>query len=243
MDKVNLRGKLFDAILETAVRDDFEQELEKIPSEEDLSKEYSISAGLQGEIKKIIEDGHRKIWLQKVRRISKKAAVVIAVIIPITLAGLFSVEASRTAIFNAILDWQSDHATIHFEESSSSQAPQSMLTDGFYKPVYLPDGFVEGKITKIGASARITYQNKDKTTIRFNQSPVSKEGSISVDTEHTVYSEITINGYKASLFAGKTSKDDTILVWRNKTNSFTLISPISKDELLKIAENIKISEN
>jgi len=243
MDKVNLRSKLFDTILESAVKDDFEQELEKMPSEEDLSKEYSLSSGLQEKINKIIANGNRKMRLQKVRRISKKAAVIIAVIIPVTLVGLFSVEASRTAIFNAILDWQSDHATIHLEESSSSQAPQSIPVDGFYKPVYLPDGFVEGKTTKIGALAHIIYQNKDKTTILFNQSPVSKEGSISVDTEHTVYSEIMINGYKASLFAGKTSKDDTVLVWRNKTNSFTLISTIDKNELLKIAENIKISEN
>ena len=243
MDKVNLRGKLFDTILESAVKDDFEQELEKMPSEEDLAKEYSLSSGLQEKINKIIANGRRKIRLQKIRRISKKAAVIVAVIIPITLAGLFSVEASRTAIFNAILDWQSDHATIHFEDSTSSQAPQSMPVDAFYKPVYLPDGFTEGKTTKMGTSVHIVYQNKDQTTLLFDQSPVSEEGSISIDTEHTVYSEITIDGYKASLFTGKTSKDNTVLVWRNKTNSFTLISTINKDELLKIAENIKISEN
>jgi len=243
MDKVNLRGKLFDAILESAVKDDFEQELEKMPSEEDLVKEYSLSAGLQEKINKIIANGRRKMRLQKVRRISKKAAVIIAVIIPVTLAGLFSVEASRNAIFNSILNWQSDHATIHFEDNTSSQAPQSILTDGLYKAVYLPNGFTEGKPTKMGTSAQIVYQNKDQTTILFDQSPVSEEGSLSIDTEHTVYSELTINGYKASLFAGKTSKDNTVLVWRNKTNSFTLISTIDKDELLKIAENIKISEN
>lgn len=55
MDKVRLHGKLFDAILGTAVWDDFKQELEKMPSEDDLSKVYSISSGLpvqRGRIKK-----------------------------------------------------------------------------------------------------------------------------------------------------------------------------------------------
>ena len=238
MVKIDLRTKLFDTVLAIAVNDNFQQELDIIPPVPELSAEYSVSSELDQKIKHMIAKNNHVLFLRKFGRISKRAAVIVIAFLPIAAAGLLSVEASRNAIFNAILDWKSDHAEIRYEQAASVPPTQRSVKPAVLVPAYLPDGFEQSAFDQVGPTTIITYHNKQDIKIRFTQCPLSKSGTSGIDTEHSVYHEITINGYKAQLFAAKTPKDSTILLWQNKTTSFMLISLIDKEELIQMATSI-----
>lgn len=238
MIRTDLRSKLFDTVLEAAVRDNFQQELDAIPNKAELAAAYSPSSELNQRIKQIISKSNHKLVLHRVGAVSRRAAVFAAILLPIAAAGLLSVEASRNMIFNAIWDWKSNHAELRYDEVTSAPPPQSMIQPEVFRPAYLPDGFTEKSSEQVGGTTVIEYRNKENVGIRLVQCPLSMAGTTGIDTEHSTYKEIVINGYKASLFAAKTPKDSAILVWQNRTTSFTLMSPIQADELILIATSI-----
>ena len=234
----DLRSKLFDTVMEAALRDNFQQELDEIPGEAVLATSYSPSSELNQKIRKIISKSNHRLFLRKAGKISRRAAVITAVILPVAAAGLLSVEASRNVIFNAILNWKSNHVEMKYETDSAERSTGAAAEADASAPAYLPDGFTEKSSETVGKTTVTEYQNKENVRIRLTRSPISSAGTTGIDTEHSTYKEIIINGYKASLFAAKTSKDSTILVWRNKTTSFMLVSPIDKEELIKMATSI-----
>jgi hypothetical protein len=241
MHRSELNSQMFDTILKTAVSENFKLEMDAMPPEGTLSKEFAPSLDLRRKIQRIVIKEYHNAVLYKVSQIAKKAAVIIAIIIPISFGSLLSVEASRNVIFNSVLEWKADHVDIYFQQESSSKPSQDTDESGLYQPQYIPDGFSEFKTLKFGATQRITYQNEGKESIIFDQTPLSK-GKIGVDTEHTTYEEITINGQKASLFAAKTPNDKTYILWQIGKISFELSSSISQQELVKMAENIKFEK-
>jgi hypothetical protein len=246
MNKSELYDRVFETFLQAAVEENFQGELNTLPPEEVLRKEYAPSPEQKQKIQKVIKKAYYQSLRHKAASIAKKAAVIIAIIIPISLGSLLSVEASRNAIFNTVLDWKSDHVNVHFQEDSSGQSRQSAQgadEGGLYQPQYLPDGFTESKTIKVGPILQTKYLNKENVSILFDQTPLSKEGTIALDTEHSTYRKITINGQKASLFAANTPEDKTFILWQDKKTSFMLSSTVDQKELIKMAENIKLENN
>ena len=82
-----------------------------------------------------------------------------------------------------------------------------------------------------------TYENGKGASVTFTQTPLDKAGKMSIDSEHTTYREITIQGKKAVLFEAKRAEDRSYVLWQSKKTSFVLSSVISKDELIRIAES------
>ncbi|WP_444643202.1 DUF4367 domain-containing protein [Caproiciproducens sp. R1] len=245
MTRSKLHCKLFNDMLKAAVEENLMESLDAIPSEEELKKEYSLSEEFHQKILKIAKKQSRKSLFLRSSRITKKVAVFVAMGILISFGSLFSVEASRNFIFNSILDWKADHVDIYFQEknSSSSEGQVSNLGGRLFNLQYLPAGFTETKETEIGPRYRITYQNEKNESIFFDQAPLSEEGKMMVDTEHTVYKEISINGQKASLFTARAAGDKTFVLWQNDETSLMISSTISQDELIKMAENAAIKKN
>ena len=239
MEHIDLRNKLFDTLLETAVQDNFQQELDEFPPEEVLKKEYAPSPELNLKIKRMIANNDHKLKILNLRKIAKRAAIIVAIILPLITASLLSVEASRNVIFNAVMEWKSDHADIYFQQDSSNQASQDTDENSLYQPQYLPDGFIESSTVKISATYEIRYQNKENASIIFDQTTLSGEGTTAVDTEHTTHKEITLNGQKASLFAAKSPNGKNYILWQIGKTNFKLSSSINQSELIKMAENIK----
>jgi len=246
MNKSELYDRVFETFLQAAVEENFQGELNALPAEEALRKEYAPSPEQKQRIQKAIRKAYYKSLRHKAASIAKKVAVIVAIIVPISLGSLLSVEASRNAIFNSVLDWKSDHVDIHFQEDSSGlprKSVQGAEEVSLYQPQYLPDGFAKSEAVKFGPTLQTKYLNKENVSIIFDQTPLSKEGTIALDTEHSTFREITINGQKASLFAANTPEDNTFILWQDKKTSFMLCSTVDQKELIKMAENIKAENN
>lgn len=242
MHSEKLRSQLFQDILKAAAEENLMRSVDALPPDDELKKEYGPSPELWRKVREKVRQAYRKARLRKAVKITKKVAVILAIIIPISLGSLLSVQASRNAIFNLILDWKSDHTNIHYEEASSGML-REIPEPGLFAPKYIPSGFSKSKETKVGSSTHIIYTNKSDVSIVFEQCPASKAGTLQVDSEHTNYSEISIHGQKASLFAAKTPNDNTFIVWQDDQTAFMINSTGDKNELIKMAESIERKNN
>ena len=189
----------------------------------------------------MIANNDHKLNLLNLRKIAKRAAIIVAIILPLITASLLSVEASRNVIFNSVLEWKADHVDIYFQQESSSQPSQDTTENGLYQLQYIPEGFDESSTMKIGPTHEIIYQNIENVSIIFDQTILSK-GKTMIDTEHSTYKEITINGKKAFLLEAKTPNDKTYILWQSGKISLKLSSSISQKELVKMAESIKFEK-
>lgn len=243
MDKTELRKKLFKIVLNEALKEDFQQELNHLPAESILKDRYSPSLKLRREIERLDKKSARRAVWRKACRAAARAAVVVAVIAAVSVGSLLSVSASRRAIFNAVEEWKSDHLNLHYEESSRPNPPYPSKSGTVYKPHYLPAGFTEKQTRKLGPTLLIFYQNSKGVSIELKQCPLAKEGTMLFDTEHSTQKEVNIRGEKAVLLEGKTSSDESFLIWKNRTTSFVLESTFPAKELVKIADSIQEEKN
>lgn len=240
MNSSELHNKLFNDMLKAAVEENLMNSLDALPPAEVLNQEDPFPNGFYKKLMRISKKYYRKSLFRRSSRIAKRAAVFAAVGIIISFGSLLSVEASRNVIFNSVKEWKADHVDIYFQEKNGSEGQASNSGETLFDLPYLPSGFIKSKEMQIGPLYRIVYQNKENESIVFDQAPLSEEGKMMVDTEHTTYQEISINGQKASLFTAKTADDKTVILWQNGKTSLKISSKIGKDELIRMAENAAI---
>ncbi len=238
MNKDKLNYQLFETLLKAAVEEDFQRELDTLPPEADLRKKYEPSPKLTRQIREALKEEKRRGQQTKIVQAAKKAAVITAILIPVTFGGLLSVEASRNIIFNSIMEWKAGHVDLYFQPES--QMPEDN-GDVLYKPTYLPDGYVEKESVKFGVTQRITYENERKDLIIFDQISITS-GKKSLDTEHNELKEIIINGKKAYLFVSDKPDIRSYIVWEGRSASFKLSSNLGQKELIKIVQNVEIAK-
>lgn len=110
-----------------------------------------------------------------------------------------------------------------------------------WRPTYIPEGFEETEVNWHEAVGLldITYESGNGMYFIVQTMPAGQNGSIGVDNEHSEYYDIEINGQPASLFVSNTEGYPSYLVWSNAemTTVFALMSNLSTDELLTIAES------
>lgn len=241
MSNQEMKNQIFEVMLQAAIKESFEKEVLEYPSADILTEEYDLSLATHRKIEKMIRDSRQKLAQLSIQKVAKKAAVIAAITIPVSIFGLFSVDASRNAIFNALLEWKADHLDIKYEDKNSASSAVTSLspsTGAVLKPKYIPDGFSETETNQTASSYNVYYKNSEGEAIIFRSFSLKKEGVFSVDTEKTTQKEVTINGVTANLFESKSADASTYLVWSIKSNSFVLKSNISSDQLIAMAESM-----
>lgn len=225
--------EMFDALIKSAINDEFHKEIEALPTNEELNKLYTPSPELDMRIKKLIDKSYRKSKMQSFSKTILKVIACIAICFTLLSAGLLSVEATRNKIFNIIIEWHEKYTKVEFKDSATD-SKQS----GIYQPSYLPDGFSQTSLKKLGNVDMLVYSNNTGETIIFSQWTYGS-GSSSVDNENKKYSEIEISGNKAYLFEAIKEDDSNILTWQAGDMVFELTSSIESKELIHIAESLK----
>ena len=88
----------------------------------------------------------------------------------------------------------------------------------------------------------ITYQNEYGEKIYFEYSIPS--GALTIDNEHSDYSEIEINGCKAHLFASNTEGKPSFLLWTDEKEKvfFMLEGEAPPEDLIRMAESISVEQ-
>lgn len=231
MAKNNYDDKLFDALLKIAVEEALEQEMEEMPSCEELNKQYKPSPSLNKKIRKKISQHRFKEKASSWKKAAVKIAACSAIVMVFSSVVLLSVEASRNYIFNAVIKWQEDYFSIQHIENNISDIK-------IFEPTYLPKGFIEVSSNIMGDIIKITYENENGIKITFKQSP-SQSTHILADHENKKYAVIKINGKEAYLFSATEDDKNNAVLWESDGIIFIIISEIESAELILIAESVK----
>lgn len=181
-------------------------------------------------MEKIFATERKKQSRKRILRRIKTASIATAAAIFICCASMFGVEAFRIKFMNFIYDKDAPNSDIIF-----SDEPTETFTNKNVTLNYIPKGFrMEQKEETSKNSWFLIFKSPDKYFYVFAD-PINS--SMSIDTENSFIENIKINGMDGIL---STNDRVRILVWHDNETVYSIDGDISKEEIIKIAENMII---
>ena len=161
-------------------------------------------------------------------KITARVAAILAIVIMISTAVIYSSDALRVQVLNLIYNEKEDVTEITFENSETAQIPEGMVEPGF-----IPYGFelIETKVEGEGVMIMNLYENEAGDTIRIQQ--LSLSSSIGVNNDNAY--EIQIAGRTAYV---SEHGDENTVVFNNDWNCFIISGMAPAEDLIAMAESM-----
>ncbi len=223
---------LLDALMPLAATEAFNKEMSNLPSNEELNRIYKPSAELDKRIKRIIRQYR---FTKTMKQVNKIAAGFILGLCLMAIP-LLSVEASRNAIINAIVEYKNKHTKIQFSDETMPSV--SDANSIFYYPTYLPEGFYETERLTLENTLYIRYRNKSGEEILIQQS-AANTGSLLIDSENMDFVEVSVEKNKAFYLKAKSSGEKNTLMWEYERIVIKITSLFDSKEMIQIGESLK----
>jgi len=220
--------KLLDAMIDAAAEEALFQEMNKLPTCEELDMLYKPTPVMDRRITVLITRNRKIRKLKKTMSLIGKIAAGLAILFIVSGVILFNVEASRNFILNTFLNWNSDHTSFSFESDDTTHAFEKFSIN------YIPEGFKLISTASSDIRRIYTYENSNKENIVILLS-FAENSNVSTDNERIDLTEITINNHKGYLFM---RDDNNTLIYIYDDVLFEIVSSINMNEIIHIAENI-----
>ena len=146
--------------------------------------------------------------------------IIIAAVIMAVAATAFAIPSSR----KFIIDRFSDHSEYNVQDTSEAQEVKSLELN------YIPAGF---KKTEDYGYIYL-YENGNKY---FSIEKMNLNSTVGFDTEKHEYEHLMINGANAVYY--QTGENAGGILFNNGNYIFLIDGNVGKDELVKIAQNVK----
>ena len=103
---------------------------------------------------------------------------------------------------------------------------------------YFPEGYylANGEYSRISVS--LTYIDQNDNKIMFDYG-IADGSSTIYDNEHNSYSKFIVNDIEYHYYESKDNDFYNTLVWYKDGYSFSVLAHLPKEELVKIAKNVK----
>jgi len=221
--ETKLIDKALDTLIEEAATDIYRNEGNDLPVEKvEFSPEH------KKKMEKLFRRERRKYNLRRALRTAGRVACIILVAAVVMSAAIYSVEAWRVKFLNFVFDSTAPDTEIKFTDTKQNS---------FYNDVvelrYIPAGFEleENEVSKRHVFLKFVYNDQS-----FLLKRSMLNSNIAINTEEGSVENLTINGYEGVYIV---NKNENILTWHDGTYAYRIISNIEKNEIIKIAENIK----
>jgi len=231
-ERITNSESFYEAVLKQAVIQDCLRELEALPSEQELEKSLVYSPRHISRMKKLFANEARREATLRFTSYAKKVASVAAIVIMVIFGMLMLNPNVRAVIVETIVEWFETFT--RFQSQKTDTAAFNMT----WRPSYVPEGFFEKDVFESVGMASIMYTNEEET-ISLILMPA--DASLSVDNENMVYTEITVDEVHFYLFESEDDTGDNILVWNSEGVRFSLVSTITIDNLLLMAQSLSPS--
>jgi len=222
---------IFNTLIDAAAEEALRQEMDEMPSCDDLDKIYSPTPEMDKKIRRLIKKVEAIQRIKKILILTGKISVVFIAFMVVVSTVLFSVEASRNYILNIYIRWNDDHSSFEFNDNSITTQFDSYIIN------YVPEGFILDNVFSNDIVRKLTYANEKNEKITIFKS-FADSSSLTADNERNNLSIITINGNEAYLFISNDEDENNVLIWKNENVAFQIISTIDINNIIKIAENI-----
>ncbi len=204
---------------------------ESLPSNEEL-EHITFSEAFEAKMKKLIM-AQKKSYYYLINTVGKRVAIIVLAIIISFTATTFGVKGIREAVIEFITETfeRFTRITVQNEEPISPQVE-------FVKnpPQYVPNGYTVESEMDLGGFYQINYNNEENNPIVFYQEFYYKNHS-NINTENVDYEKILINSYEGIFYKNNGLNS---VVFANETYLYRIYGQVSREELIKIAESIKI---
>lgn len=217
----------FEAMLKAAVIQYSLNELERYPPQKDMDQ-LQISDTCDGKIRKMMTQFRHRQLFRKGWRILKRTAAVITVAAGISFIFLFQFKEVRAACYRIFIEITSQYNQYDFE------APGEDV--GQIELGYIPDGLQKTDENRDAVSYYVRFEDDKKNGFSFL---FSVSVSSNLDNEHHSITDVTINGSDGQYYASTDERFSNMLIWYNDKGCFVIDGTLDKDEIFKIAENIK----
>ena len=217
----------FEVLLKAAVIQNSLNEIEQYPPQEEMHK-LQISDACDHKIRKMIKRFCRRQRFSKARRIMKKTVAIIFMTIGISFIALLQFKEVRAACYNILVQITSKYIQFDYNAPDEELEPINIG--------YVPEGFYKIEVSNYAGMHSIRYENENGEKISLHN---YKSGGSNLDNEHHAITDVTINGSPGQYFSATDEKSQNMLIWYNDKGFFIIATYLDKDEILKIAENIK----
>lgn len=219
----DILDKALDTLFEEASKtilesDGMDTEVEKV----EFSSEHNEN------MDKLFREMRRKERLRAFPKKAMRVAGIVVLVVAFISGTIYSVEAWRNKFFNFILDLNSPDSAIEFKDNKQEELYKERVD-----LEYIPEGMelVENEVSKNSTS--LVFANKDVYfKLKINQLKANSR----INTEDVSAENIDINNYPGVFL--KNEKENT-LIWHDSKYVIRIISNLEKQEMVKIAQNIK----
>lgn len=104
----------------------------------------------------------------------------------------------------------------------------------YYVPTYIPDGFVQFQSESITSMHIASY--RDDNNVRFDITIASSAAVLQLNTEDAAIETVVIGDEYGEFI---TKNGWSCVIWSTETNIFAVDGELSREEMLKVARNIK----
>ncbi|WP_312810196.1 DUF4367 domain-containing protein [Sedimentibacter sp.] len=232
MNKDQVNDIVFEALFRQAVIDNFNEEIESIPSNEQLSEIYSTSPKFEMMMKNLFIKDHRKSFLKKAMFYSKRVASIFIIVLGLLFGTLLFNTEVRAAVGKVFVEWYERFTSFTFKDDEIISEKKDWTLG------YLSEGYVQENYEVLGRITSIEFTNNQGEKIRFTYGPEEGITNISVDNEnHEINSCVILDNEAFSISAVDDAFDNGV-IWNMDGHTFDLWGKISVDELKKMAESI-----
>ncbi len=225
--------KIFDFILADALMESLDIELQEIDENHEYEN-YKPSDEFDRKIKKIRNSIGKKDRIKKYKQIFVKVVVIAAAIMGVFFGGLLTQPAVYAAVQNVI-------RTLFDKFDKYDYIGEELTVENFNNNIrfgYVPEGYYLSSGDYSHISVSLTYQNENEDKIIFDYGIADGASSI-YDNEHNLFTSFKVNGNEYYYYESNDNDFYNTLVWWKDEYSFSILAQLSKEELVKIAENVK----
>jgi len=238
--KTETDEKLFTAVFKVAAEEAWQEEMDSLPSLDELNEMYPPSESLDKRVFGTINKAARRGKIKKAMRYTARCAAIFCVVIVLAGGLLMSVEASRTFILNRIINMGEDYVQISFQLGDIADLEIGELVVNYipYDFAFYEQGeFAEGHTF-------YTFRSDTRRGILIQHIIVLEDGGsvagISPVTEYSEFSIISLHRQVAYLFTSTYENHVNTISWNYGRHFLSVSAFLEVDELMRIAEEMTL---
>lgn len=232
MNKDQVNDVVFEALFHQAVIDDFNEEINSIPTNEQLAKTYSFSPEFEIRMKKLFAKDRRTKFAKTLTLYSKKVASIFIIVLGLLFSTLLFNTEVRATVGKVLIEWYEKFTSFTFRDDEVIDEGKEWTLK------YLPEGYAQKNYEVLGRIINIEFTNNQGDKIRFSYRPEESITNISVDNENHEIDSCIILDNEAFSITAVDDRFDNGVIWNIDGHTFNLWGKISINELSKIAESI-----
>lgn len=222
---------VFEAMLKTAVTENFRSKMNSMLSEDELLRMYPPSDNYTRKMKSLFVWERRRAALTKFKSVAKAAVIVVCILSTVFISLLMISTDVRAAVRDAIVQFFEGFTQIDFAEPD--EIPKSA---GDYTAGYIPGGYELVKSEEYGDSYFAVYEDIDGNMLMLNIIP---QGTHMGDTDNRKYRTETYEGITYHIFEAHTADYYSTVAWSKDDFMFSLTGSVTIDEITKMARSIE----